>query len=31
VPDPYYGGEQGFENVYKLLDEACYVIANKLG
>lgn len=23
VPDPYFGGEDGFENVYKLLDEAC--------
>ena len=22
VPDPYYGGEQGFELVYSLLDEA---------
>ena len=23
VPDPYYGGDEGFENVYKLLHEAC--------
>lgn len=23
VPDPYYGGEEGFENVYRLLDNAC--------
>lgn len=23
VPDPYYGGEQGFENVFQLLDFAC--------
>jgi len=23
VPDPYYGGNNGFENVYKMLDEAC--------
>jgi low molecular weight protein-tyrosine phosphatase len=30
VPDPYYGGNQGFENVYELLDEACEIIANKL-
>lgn len=30
VPDPYYGGEQGFENVYKMLDEACTIIADKL-
>ncbi len=30
VPDPYYGGEQGFENVYKMLDEACTIIADSL-
>jgi protein-tyrosine phosphatase len=30
VPDPYYGGEQGFENVYKMLDEACDIIADSL-
>lgn len=30
VPDPYYGGNQGFENVYKMLDEACEIIADKL-
>ncbi len=30
VPDPYYGGNQGFENVYKMLDEACNVVASKL-
>ena len=30
VPDPYYGGNQGFENVYKMLDEACEIIASKL-
>jgi protein-tyrosine phosphatase len=30
VPDPYYGGNQGFENVYKMLDDACKVIADKL-
>jgi len=30
VPDPYYGGDQGFENVYLLLDKACDTIANKL-
>ncbi|MCL4133419.1 UNVERIFIED_CONTAM: hypothetical protein GTU68_052528 [Idotea baltica] len=29
VPDPYYGGKQGFENVYKMLDEACEIIAGK--
>ena len=30
VPDPYYGGEDGFEKVYQLLDEACDEIINKL-
>lgn len=30
VPDPYYGGEQGFENVYAMLDEACNVITSKI-
>lgn len=30
VPDPYYGGEQGFEHVYKLIDMACTAIADKL-
>ena len=30
VPDPYYGGNDGFENVYKMLDKACSVIAKKI-
>ncbi|MDW5289432.1 low molecular weight protein-tyrosine-phosphatase [Formosa sp. PL04] len=30
VPDPYHGGTHGFENVYKMLDEACDVIVEKL-
>ena len=30
VPDPYYGGNQGFENVYQMLDVACDVISKKL-
>lgn len=30
VPDPYFGGEQGFENVYILLDKACELIAESL-
>ena len=30
VPDPYYGGDEGFENVYKMLDEACEFITQKL-
>jgi protein-tyrosine phosphatase len=27
VPDPYYGGEQGFEKTYQLLDSAAELIA----
>jgi protein-tyrosine phosphatase len=23
VPDPYYGGEEGFHDTYKLIDDAC--------
>lgn len=30
VPDPYFGGEDGFENVFKLLDAACDKIIEKL-
>lgn len=30
VPDPYFGGEQGFENVFILLDNACEVITASL-
>ncbi|GGG42805.1 low molecular weight protein-tyrosine-phosphatase [Bizionia arctica] len=30
VPDPYTGGIQGFENTFKMLDEACEEIAKKL-
>ena len=30
VPDPYYGGNAGFENVYKMLEEACTVIAENI-
>ena len=30
VPDPYYGGTQGFEKVYMMLEEACSIIAEKL-
>ena len=30
VPDPYYGGKDGFRNIYNMLDEACEVIANKI-
>jgi protein-tyrosine phosphatase len=30
VPDPYYGGDQGFVDVFNLLDEATDVIINQL-
>ena len=30
VPDPYYGGEDGFENVYSMLNDACELIAAKI-
>lgn len=30
VPDPYFGGEQGFEDVFKLIDETTDVILEKL-
>jgi protein-tyrosine phosphatase len=30
VPDPYYGGKDGFESVFRLIDSACENIANKL-
>jgi protein-tyrosine phosphatase len=28
VPDPYYGGQQGFENLYKMLHRSCHVLLN---
>lgn len=30
VPDPYYGGSQGFENVFRLIEDACDAISRKL-
>ncbi len=30
VPDPYYGGNDGFDKVFELLDEACDVIVSKI-
>lgn len=30
VPDPYYGGRDGFLNVYNMLDEACQKIIEEL-
>ena len=29
VPDPYYGGDKGFQNIYNLLETSCEVIAKK--
>jgi len=29
VPDPYFGGNTGFENVYQMLDKACEEIAKE--
>jgi len=30
VPDPYYGGDEGFKNIYNMLDKACSIIAKNL-
>lgn len=30
VPDPYYGGDAGFDTVFSMVDEACEAIAKKL-
>lgn len=30
VPDPYYGGEDGFEQVFQLIDTACNEIVKRL-
>jgi protein-tyrosine phosphatase len=30
VPDPYYGGNDGFKQVFDLLNEACEIIKNQL-
>ena len=29
VPDPYYGGEEGFENVFKMVWDACEGLTKK--
>lgn len=29
VPDPWYGGEEDYHKVYKMLDEACESLINK--
>ncbi|RAV29979.1 low molecular weight protein-tyrosine-phosphatase [Sinomicrobium soli] len=31
VPDPYYGGAEGFSDVYRMLDKACDVLAASIG
>jgi len=31
VPDPYYGGTDGFENVYRMIREASEALAEKVG
>jgi protein-tyrosine phosphatase len=30
VPDPYYGGEDGFQRVFELIDQACRIIAARI-
>jgi len=30
VPDPYWSEQDGFENVYDMLDQACSIVADKL-
>jgi protein-tyrosine phosphatase len=30
VPDPYYGGDQGFENVIEILEDACEGLLEEL-
>jgi protein-tyrosine phosphatase len=30
VPDPYYGGEEAFEEIYQILDEAIENFLNKV-
>lgn len=30
VPDPYYGGSEGFETVFRLIDEACDRLVHEL-
>ena len=30
VPDPYYGGQDGFERVYRILERACGGLLDEL-
>ena len=31
VPDPYYGGENGFQEIYDMLNEACDKLVTQIG
>ena len=31
VPDPYYGGNDGFQEVYDILNKACDKIVSQIG
>ncbi len=30
VPDPYFGGDEGFKSVYKMLDASCDALINQI-
>lgn len=30
IPDPYYGGKEGFEKVYRMIDECCDELVKKI-
>jgi len=30
VPDPYYGGDQGFEHVFHLVDQGCDALIDRI-
>lgn len=30
VPDPWYGGQRGFEDVYEMVERSCEVLADRL-
>ena len=30
VPDPYYGGDSGFNYVFEILEDTCEIIANRI-
>jgi protein-tyrosine phosphatase len=30
VPDPYYGGPEGFDHVFRMLDEGCVALVAEL-